>query len=218
MAKSKGNTKNGNTTQEASGLNIQPINRKKVELTIVGTSPLVQHKWSEKAKAMIRDKHAGKKTKTRDVRDPQAEGEEAAYRTSDGKHGVPVSAVKASLITAAHKDLGIEKTLVRKAVFIICEDNDGVVPFSDYSDPVIQEDCVRVGQGSTDLRYRPYFYEWSLRVEFEVDAQLLTTQDLITLVDRAGFGVGIGEMRPEKGGEMGRFRVDQLKPVNESVV
>ena len=51
---------------------LQPITIDTVSLRIVGTSPIVQHKWSEKAKKMLRDKHAGVKTKTRDKRDPKA--------------------------------------------------------------------------------------------------------------------------------------------------
>jgi hypothetical protein len=29
------------------------------------------------------------------------------------------------------------------------------------------------------------------------------------MIERAGFGVGIGEWRPEKDGDYGRFRVDR---------
>ena len=70
------------------------------------------------------------------------------------------------------------------------------------------EDMVRVGQGSTDLRYRPYFYDWAVTTHWEVDNDLLQVHDLLTLLDRAGFGVGVCERRPETGGEYGRFRVD----------
>jgi len=34
-----------------------------------------------------------------------------------------------------------------------------------------------------------------------------------TLIDRAGLSVGIGEWRPEKGGEYGRFKIDDTVPV-----
>lgn len=192
---------------------MNPINKGRVLIKIVGDMPLVQHKWSEKAKRMMREKHAGKKTKNRDVRDPDQEAKDATYFTQDGKYGMNAMAIKAAIINAAHKDIGIEKTLVRKSVFLEVDDMDGVLPLVDFSEPKIQEDVVRVGQGSTDLRYRPYFYEWAIEIVFQVDLELIQLEDLITLVDRAGFGVGIGEMRPEKGGEYGRFHVDE-----ESVV
>ena len=40
---------------------------------IKSISALIEHKWSEKAKQMMRDKHQGVKVKNRDVRDPEQE-------------------------------------------------------------------------------------------------------------------------------------------------
>lgn len=184
---------------------IKAVNEKSFKVSIEGVTPLVQHKWSEKAKQMMRDKHAGKKTKTREVRVPEEEFESATYRTIGGAYGIPVKALKACIIGAAHKDLGVEKTLVRKALFIPCSDPNEVLPM-ECSDPFMREDYVRVG-ASTDLRYRPEFKEWKLTFQVDYDADLLSENDIVNLVNRAGFGVGLCEMRPEKGGENGRFRV-----------
>lgn len=190
-------------------LEIKPIQRKRVTLRLIGESPLQMHQWDEKAKAMIREKQAGKKTKTREARDPQREYEAATYRTPDGRYAIPGMAVKRALITAAHKDLGVEKTLVRKAVFVqIDPEDNGLIPLDTYSEPWMREDMMRVGVGSTDLRYRPQFDEWAVIITVEIDAELLTEADLIRLIDRAGFGVGILEGRPEVGRDFGRFRCD----------
>lgn len=202
---------NGNCNEDRA-LKLPPIKKQQVRLRIRGMSPLIQHQWGEKALQMMRDKHAGKKTKTREVRDCEAEGQAAAYRTDDGQYGVPAMAIKSAIINAAHKDIGVEKTLVRKSLFIRCDDSKKILPM-DCDEPVITEDPVRVGMGSTDLRYRPYFHRWSVDMEFEIDAELMQVADLVNLIDRAGFGVGIGEWRPEKGGEYGRFEVDRNVPV-----
>lgn len=194
-----------------SKVELKPIQRSKITFWIRGTSPLITHKWSEKAKTMMREKQAGKKTKAREKRDPQAEAMEACYTTKDGEFGVPGLAIKAALITAAHKDLGVEKTLVRKAMFLQIDDPDKIIPM-ECGEPTIREDMVRVGAGSADLRYRPMWDEWRAKVTFEVDADLLTQDDVAALVSRAGFGVGICEWRPEKGGEFGRFEIDPTEP------
>lgn len=191
---------------------LKPINRCKMTFGIRGTSPLIMHKWSEKAKAMMREKGAGKKTKTREARNPKKEAQEATYTTASGEIGIPGMAFKNALISAAHKDLGIEKTMVRKALFLRTDDPDKVLPMTG-SAPTIREDMVRVGAGSADLRYRPEFTEWSVAIELEIDADLLQSQDVLSLVDRAGFGVGICEWRPEKNGEFGRFEIDPTVPV-----
>jgi len=189
---------------------LQPIKRVYVTLKINSTATMVQHQWSAKAKEAIRLKHAGKKTKNREIRDPEQEGKDATYLTQDGEFSIPAKALKSAIISAAHKDIGIEKTLVRKHLFVMCDDPSGNLAMgAECAPPVIREDHVRVGPGSMDLRYRPYFYKWSVIFTIEMDASGLQLEDLTTLVDRAGFGVGIGEMRPEKGGDCGRFRIDE---------
>lgn len=176
---------------------------------IKGISSLIEHKWSEKALKLMRDKHQGVKVKNRDVRDPEQEFKDAAYVCEDGRFGFPGGGVKKCLIGAAHKDIGLEKTLLKKSLFIIPDDAVNNLCGFESDDPIMREDIVRVGMGSTDLRYRPEFRNWSMIVRMEFDSQSLTQNTILNLIQRAGFGVGLGEMRPEKGGEYGRFEVDR---------
>jgi hypothetical protein len=188
-------------------VNLKPINRERIVITIEGTTVLIHHKWAEKALREIREKKGGKKTRERSICNPEQEGQDAAYMTADGRFGVPLLAIKSAIISAAHKDIGIEKTLVRKALFIRSEDPSMVLPMR-CETPTIREDFVRVGQGGTDLRYRPEFAAgWEVDLDIEYDAEFLNPNDIVNLIERAGFGVGICEWRPEKGGEFGRFRV-----------
>lgn len=190
----------------ASVIQLKPMFIERRQFTIESLSPLIQHAWSQKALQQMRDKHAGKKTKNRDVRDPNAEFQEAMYRTRDGQYGIPAVNLKSAIVCAAHKDLGVEKTLVRKGLFICAAPEDPILPMR-CAEPVMREDCVRVGVGSTDLRYRPQFDWWELDFIVEFDAELLTDGVIASLIDRAGFGVGLHEWRPERSGEFGRFRV-----------
>lgn len=200
----------------AGRIELKPIKKAMMNFTIIGLSQIVHHNWDEKAKQTLRDKHAGKKTKNRAARDPAAEFEAAKYKTKDGKDGIHGMAFKKSLISAAHKDLGIEKTLVRKAIFLVTNDPNQVLPMK-CKKPINYEKPVRVGQGQTDLRYRPMYKEgWEVEIELEIDGDLLKPDDVLALVDRAGFGVGIGEGRPEKDGEFGRYEVNRKKPIEAS--
>ena len=193
-------------------ITLKPIARKRMTFAIKGTSPLIMHQWSEKAMRQMREKQQGKKTKDREARNPEAEAKAATYTTDDGQIGIPGMAFKSALVTAAHRDIGIERTLVRKALFLVTNDSGKVLPI-EVEQPVIREDCVRVGMGSADLRYRPEFRKWRCNIELEVDSDLMQEKDVLALVDRAGFGVGICEWRPEKGGEFGRFEIDPDVPV-----
>ena len=185
---------------------LKPISAGVSTIIVEGTSPLIMHKWSEKALRQIREKKGGRKTKDRDICVPEQECMDATYVTVDGRVGIPAMALKSAILSAAHKDLGIEKTLVRKSLFIVCNDANGVLPITG-SDPKMREDYVRVGMGGTDLRYRPQIDEWQVVFDIQFDTDMLSMQDIVNLIDRAGFGVGICEWRPEKGGEYGRFKV-----------
>lgn len=187
-------------------IKLKPINRKEIQFGIEGVSPIIHHKVTEKVKRQLREKHAGKKTKDRDARDPEQEAIDAMHVNEDGIPSIPSVALKASIINAAHVDLGIPKTLIKKSLYIEGE----YIPMSSYSEPHTREDVVTVGRGSSDLRYRKQIDEWTASVKMQYDADILTVEDLINLINRAGFGVGLLEWRPEKsGGDYGRFRVDE---------
>lgn len=198
-------------------INLKPIQKHRIQFTIKGTSPLIQHRFDEKARKQIRDKKLGKKTKNRDILDAEQEFRSAMHLTDHDEYGIPLTAFKASLIGAAHKDIGIEKTLVKKSLYIQSDDSNMVIPMK-TEDPVMREDYVKVGMSGTDLRYRPEFRNWSVDIEMIYNAENLKPEDILTLVDLAGFGVGLHEMRPEKGGEYGRFEVDHSQPVNVEVL
>lgn len=189
-------------------IEIKPISYQKLSFGIAGISSLVMHQWDDKAKRVLRERQGGRKTKDREKRDPQAEADAATYKCKDGTPGIPAIAFKSSLISAAHKDLGIEKTLVRKAVFTGLADPQQVLPIT-FSRVEVREDLVRVGAGQPDLRYRPYFFDWKCSLVLQFEPSMIRVEDLATLIERAGLTVGIGEWRPEKGGEYGRFKIDE---------
>jgi|TARA_R100000426_G_scaffold86979_1_gene69861 hypothetical protein len=190
-------------------ITLEPIQQTVMTVKINGTSPFIQHKWAEKSLKMIRDKKAGLRVKNREVCDPEQEFRDACYRLTDGRYGFPAGGVKQCLIGAAHKDIGLEKTLLKKSLFIQPDDRELNLIALITDEPKMREDIVRVGSGSTDLRYRPEFSEWSMVITFEFDSKALSQEAILNLIDRAGFGVGLGEWRPEKGGEHGRFKLDR---------
>ena len=195
-------------------ITLKPITQSTLSFWIVGISPLIQHAWSEKGLAMMRMTAAERKKRQKTARNPEEEAESSCYRTDSGDHGIPLLAFKAALIGAAHKDFGLEKTLLRKSFFIPSTDS-GSVTAMETDGYHIREDIVRIGANQTDLRYRPQFNQWRANIVAQIDAELLRPEDVVNLVNRAGFSVGIGEWRPEKGGEFGRFELDATQPIEE---
>ena len=199
---------------QSAPLKIQKVQQSEVSLTIRGTSPLITHSWSKKALEMLRMTAAERRKLAKKARNPEEDAMGSAYYMSDGKtFAIPLTAIKSALIGAAHKDLGLPKTEVMKALFIPQEDASGNIPLQLEGEPVIREDIVRVGVNQTDIRYRCEFFPWSARIKLIVDTTVLNDQDVVNLVNRAGFSVGICEWRPSNGGEYGRFEVDPSEAV-----
>lgn len=71
----------------------------------------------------------------------------------------------------------------------------------------MRRDMVTVGMGSADLRFRGQIEKWELEFLIEYDADLLSAEQVLNLVQRAGFSQGLGEWRPEKNGDYGTFEV-----------
>jgi hypothetical protein len=76
----------------------------------------------------------------------------------------------------------------------------------------IRTDMVRVGMGRADIRYRPEYPVWSANLTIEFNAGVVSLDQIYQLVKAAGYGCGIGEMRPEKGKfNFGRFKLAEEK-------
>lgn len=72
----------------------------------------------------------------------------------------------------------------------------------------MRTDMVRVGMGSADVRYRPEYLQWNAELTIEFNSGTVSIDQIYQLVKAAGYGCGIGEMRPEKGKfNYGRFKL-----------
>lgn len=168
-----------------------------------GISPLICHRWSEKAKKQMLDKQMKKAAKSKEAKNPERDYEDSLYRTEDGGYGFPSVAFKAAAIRAG-KQLGLVMADLRTWFHVSGE----LVPI--VGEPRPREDMVRVQQTS-DIRYRGEFPEWSAGIPVELDETKLSVEQLVSLFTGAGFGVGVGEWRPERNGQYGRFEVTGVR-------
>lgn len=194
---------------------LEPHENTLIEIGIKGISPFLPHGWDEKSLRMLKMTKPERDKYKHEKRTPEDTAKACAYYTDDGSYGVPLVAFKAAIINVAHTNEGISKVLVRKSLFIPTDDSNMCVPLIHNVEPYVREDTVRVGQGATDLRYRMCFEDWGARFKLFVDTSRLTISEVILLADKAGFSVGIGDWRPERGGEFGRFQVDTSVPVTQ---
>lgn len=175
------------------------------EFDIVGTAPLIVHRFGEKAIKMISDKQT-KKSKERPPRDPEGEMKECLYKFSDGvRTGFPAVGFKAAMVRAG-KMLEYTMKDLQQIVFVEPDDGDLVEIIGDYA---LRTDMVRVGMGAADIRYRPEYKSWRAKLKIKYNSGQISAEQIAQLIDAAGFGCGIGEWRPEKS-KTGNFGTWQL--------
>jgi hypothetical protein len=196
-------------------VNIQRIGTETLRIPIIGTAPLIVHKFSEKSKRQMLDTMQGRKT-PKQPKNPQADYEQAFYRLDDDSFGFPVIAFKAATVGGARfYGKSISMTALRQFVFFDAEfsKKDGQKLASIDGVPHMREDVVRVGMGGTDLRYRPEFTEWRTFIDVIYVQSMLTRESVLSLIEAGGMGVGVGEWRPEKRGDFGTYQIDGSKDV-----
>jgi hypothetical protein len=223
-------------------INIQRIAASSIRVPVVGTAPLIVHNWSKKAKQQMLDAQQGKR-KVKEVRDPEADYNASFYRLGvpepgqRQKYGFPVLGFKAATISAARfygKD--VTMTMLKQCLFfrgiMTAADNQqlveidyewdeeamGGLPLDDpHRNPHMREDVVRLGQGSTDLRYRAEFFPWRAELIVTYVESALSQDSVLSLIDSGGMGVGVGEWRPQRGGQYGTYEIDESRPVRPFV-
>lgn len=194
-------------------LQIPKIDVRQMQVRLVGDSPLICHAWSEKAIRQMLDKQMKKAKTAKEAKDPFADYVESLYWLSDkpakptskdvakGKFGMPCVAFKAAAVGACRFSDGIKMTEARGAFHVVGEfaQIDGT--------PKMREDMVRVGMGTADIRFRGEFAPWAVDLVVSYNGAALSAEQIVNLFNIAGFGVGVGEWRPEKNGSYGRFHV-----------
>jgi hypothetical protein len=199
-------------------ITLPALNIKMMEVTLVGDAPLIVHAWSEKAKKEMLDKQMKVAGGGREAKNPLSDFESSMYRFDDGGHGFPSIAFKNAAVTAGTSIAGLTKIAARQAFSIMGEDMDipgsfpGTVSRTNLvrllgTKPQMREDMVRVGMGTADLRYRAEYVNWFATVIVRYNASVLSEEQILNLINTAGFAVGVGEWRPERDGGYGTFHV-----------
>jgi hypothetical protein len=186
-------------TSDASSKIVIPKPRIEVlSIPIIGTSPLLLHKWSEKAKRQMLDKQMKKATKAKDAKDPEADFNGARYISQDGWDGCPAVAFKSAMVGACRQCDGLPMTLAKRIFFVEVDgytpDGDGLVRI--VGEPRMHEAMVRLETGTADIRYRPIYHPWRATIQVRFNAGIVSAEQVVNLIQIAGLSEGVGEWRP----------------------
>lgn len=204
------------TSVSAAQITVEKIGTETMIVPLVGTAPLIVHRFSEKAKLQMLQAMQGVKT-PKVAKDPEAEYEASRYRTDDGGDGFPVIAFKAATVSGARLyGKAVTMTQLRQAMFFdapLSKTAGNIKLARIDGTPHMREDVTRVGNGGTDLRYRAEFIEWSTQLVVTYVPNLLTQESVLGLIEAGGMSVGVGEWRPEKRGDYGTFTLDESREI-----
>lgn len=177
---------------------------KHAKVTVYGTSPLIVHAWSEKARREMREKQQKLAKMKKEAKDPVADFEGAKYLNAKKQDCVKASFFKNAIVSACRFAEDLKMTIIRGALFV----EGDLLPIK-YSKCVMREDPVKIGMGTADLRYRPEYQDWSVDLVISYNENVLSADQVHNLLRLAGYSVGICEWRPERNGDYGRFDIQK---------
>lgn len=212
-------------TNEVRALKPREPKTEQLIVPLIGTSPLIVHRFSEKAKKEMLEKQTKTARGQKEARDPAAEAAAGEHLLPSGRPGFPVVGFKAALVDAARTVAGFKMTEIRQAVAVHGEPSapvatafegaltrdmlcEIVVPPSERN---IREDVVKIAMGTSMLRYRYEYARWATLLHVTYNAEFMSEDQLAQIIYEAGSAVGVGEWRPERGGIYGTFRIGNME-------
>ncbi len=181
---------------------------------LVGTSPLISHRFSSKAwrELLLPSREKNRAEKHESLKhDPLTEYRESMYRNRSTAEPTllhyPSGAFSKALASAATDIPGSTKAAMLRLTSVLSQSKLGM-QVNVYGCPTLSMDMVRNSDmaRTPDVRTRAILPEWACEIVVEYAATLITSQQIMHLTAAAGQIVGIGDWRPQRGGPFGKFR------------
>jgi hypothetical protein len=198
--------------EEKQEIKVQKINLHTINVKVgsIDGSTLISHRLSsEQVAETITNREIGKTSKKK-LRDFNKEYESCFHYTTDKKYGYPAMGFMNAILNACIP-LGIPKTQIKRSVRLL-----GDIYELKYKKLNKRIDSPRRSgmNAAPDTRYRPEFVDWECTLVVQYDSNLISPDQIINLVNQAGFSSGVGDWRPsspKSSGTHGMFKVLQTK-------
>lgn len=211
MAKARAKAK---ASDSGSAIVITRLREETVEVPIIGLSPVIPHRWSEKARRGLPGHPDAPDTKeVKGKRQPKEEADACLYKLGSSL-AMPATAFKAALVGACRFFDQPSMVEAKQLLFVVGEGSEQLVKIAGTKE--LHEDLPRNANGNPDLRYRYYVTGWSATLKIKFIPTRISKESVVALVDAAGRG-GVGDWRPSAPksytGTYGTFRLDESKEV-----
>ena len=190
----------------------QKISLKKLDIgnivvKIVGDSPYLP----EPMDMAVLEKYNKIKSKQSYTKDDISEEEKVTakfYYTEDGKYGIPARAIYNSMIRASSYLFDIKQGGMRNIKEGVTLVGD-VLPLKFKKQKVVTHWGRTSGKsGSPRKIMRNAFEDWSVEVTIQFNKANLSAEQIVNVLNWAGFHIGVGGFRKEKTGNFGAFHID----------
>lgn len=206
--------------EEQVKVEIPELEIKRTQITIVGDTPLIVKKFSQKAKEEIAEKQQKKAKRVKEgenvwetfidslhwLTPKPKEYTEKAFNEAmkkGAKFGFPATGIKQCIASGAYRKKMVKDKVSMYSAFHIaeelCEIKGTLTMSEDYArNPMT---------GGAVVCTRPKFTDWSITFTLVYDSTF-SINELVNFINIGGFGVGIGCWRVEKAGMYGMFHVE----------
>lgn len=212
MAKAKANT--------SDSVDILQVERGHIDVCVLGTSPIILNRMSEKAKRellMPKGRKTAVEKATSLKHDPMEEYRASAYKLPKADAptllAILATSFKGAMATAALDLPGAKKAQIGRLTYV----NGDYVPV--YGVPQLFMSVTRSADmnKTPDVRTRAIVAQWACRLSVTYIKPLMRPQAVLNLLAAAGMSIGVGDWRPEKGkGNYGQFEI--VSPDDERFV
>jgi len=209
-------------------VDIHRPNIKNLKVNLIGDTPLLVHRLTEKLKKEFESRNEGRATPKKKIRNREEEfceslywldkdGKEISAKKDPSKHkywGFPASGVKKCAIFACRSFKNVKMTEMKGAFHIlgrhIMIKGTPQIQQEQGCDGIwVREGGKGPGTGTPNIRYRAEFPEWEASISIMYNANMITPDQIFNLLNTAGFAVGLGEDRPDKSANSyGMFHVE----------
>ena len=182
---------------------IQQLIPQEITVSIKGITPLLMEKMSEDVVDAI-DKKKSDKIVIKDRREESEKVGEKIHHTEDGNIGFPAAGFARGMVEVAPYLEGLDKKLVRGSIRVM----GNIIPIT-YDEQTTNTTYGKQSGISKAPRriIRPEFKGWSCKLNIRYNASTISAEQIVNLLNYAGFHMGIGAWRPACSGSYGQYRV-----------
>lgn len=184
-------------------ISIQPLKKVSMTVKLKGLTPYLASKMDMISVENIERKKNSQMV-IKDTRTEEQKTQDKIHHTTDGKVGIPSSAFMKGMVEMSPYIEGLDKKRVMGSVRIIQD----IVPIKFKKQSVHETWGINSGMSKAPkIIRRPMFTDWDCELQIMFNSSNISAEQIVNLLNWAGFQSGVGGWRAQKGGAFGSYEV-----------